>query len=382
MKKHFASLFVGLFVLFCNSVHAVDSSHPAALNYRDVETKENEAYVSKSFGVFTDVQYDDAWSALIAELGKNPANKIRVQNKKSGWIEVEPGDNRSTLTFRFTQMKEKSDAGQSQLRMDILFRRFSETKKAAIIEAFARLMDVVRDAKGSPAVSGDEPVLSGNTKKQRKNQGKAGDNKEGYKNIPWGAYYSVFKSVKSVNEDLGAPSNIIIRHNMFYNILPVIFDAPVETHNVFGRQQQEIDTNSIPSKFASVYVKNDDVNFVFFDNRFAIGYSEIIEENYDEYYNTLAKKYEVLKKWTFNVPSPEKDPDVVTAAMFSKSNTLVFLIRTQRTVTYMGASKPSACLIYMSKEFHKTITTEISAWKKNKAKADAAVSKKDSSKIE
>ena len=129
-------------------------NNQAALNFREMETKEGEGYIWKSFGVFTGVQYDKAWSALIAELGKLPGMKIRVQDKTLGMIEVFKIDQDDIVfNFKFTRMKSKPGTRRSQIRLDIVFAHRAEADKTRVISTFAKWMDIVQN--GSPQATKD-----------------------------------------------------------------------------------------------------------------------------------------------------------------------------------------------------------------------------------
>jgi hypothetical protein len=204
---------------------------------------------------------------------------------------------------------------------------------------------------------------------------------DSYKGVPWGADFRKFKEIKKNANDLIDYSAAFVSTTDDIDIA-LILGTPLSKK--VGEGGQRVLFEYVPQRFASVYYEPDDVYYIFYDGKYVMAFSRIIEANFDLYRDNLYKKYK--KSGGFSkqfVPAANKkyNLDVIR---FTKGKTNAFIIRSKlvdkkKTIT-------SAKLLFVAEDFFKIIEEEIrsqieSGLEINTVKAKQAL-EKDLNKIE
>jgi len=200
---------------------------------------------------------------------------------------------------------------------------------------------------------------------------------EGYKGVPWGITFARFQEIKNVSSAAPEPSRTIIPDAMnFTQDVAILLGVPVRSGSVLGALSYlETDLDLLPDKFTSVYLKEDDVYFVFYDGLLAIAFSELNSKDYTKYERILKAKYPVLKEIRKEIPPPQGDQgaeESLAGLRFGKANTNVWLVKDRYEGG--GMALTSTFVLYASKTACKDIANAIHQSDKVKKEGAAAES--------
>lgn len=209
----------------------------------------------------------------------------------------------------------------------------------------------------------------------------ATENANGYKGVPWGADFDRFKEIKNYDDAIGETTNDLLKDYNWNNCLAVILGTPVYTETLFGTRMKEVKFRHVPKKFNSVSIKKDDVDYIFYEGKFAMAFSELYAKNYDKIYNSLSKKYKVSNTiskdvMTKGVP-PKHDIVSISATLFKGTATNVFLIKQKYSTPSMGIRSTSVGILYISDKYYKLIKSEINKSIAVESKGKSKKDKKD-----
>jgi hypothetical protein len=140
----------------------------------------------------------------------------------------------------------------------------------------------------------------------------------------------------------------------------------------------------VPQKFASVYFEPDDVFYIFYDGKFAMAFSTIMEKNIDLYRDNFYKKYKRIGNFSKAYALSAAKKYKVEAIKFEKGRTWAFLVRS--TTEDKAQKLSSAKVLFAYSNIFSAIQEEIktkAAVEKvlNKAKDEQSL-EKDLKKIE
>ena len=208
---------------------------------------------------------------------------------------------------------------------------------------------------------------------------------EGYKGITWGTEFEKFKEIKNVSGKADRQTRELVEDGSWKSTLFVVLGAPIYTLNLGGYKMLEVQSSHVPERFYSVYIESDNVNYIFYDGKFAMAFSTLHAKNYDEYLSTLSKKYgngitEIANKdiMTMGIP-PNHDTVSVSSVFFKKGNTRAYLITSVYKSPWLGTKLMYLGVLYIADNYYKQINGEI---EKSKAKKESANSKKEKKNME
>ena len=199
-----------------------------------------------------------------------------------------------------------------------------------------------------------------------------------YKGVPWGADFSKFKTIKNYPGNLGSSSSGFVG-NTEDNDIALLLGTPVAEQG-----PKRVMFELVPQKFASVYFEPDDVFYIFYDGKFAMAFSTIMEKNIDLYRDNFYKKYKRIGNFSKAYALSAAKKYKVEAIKFEKGRTWAFLVRS--TTEDKAQKLSSAKVLFAYSNIFSAIQEEIktkAAVEKvlNKAKDEQSL-EKDLKKIE
>lgn len=172
-----------------------------------------------------------------------------------------------------------------------------------------------------------------------------------YNGVPWGIEFEKFKGMKKYEGDL-SNSNSVDR------VVAVVLGTPIYRDDFIGLEL--LQEKLIPDKFYSAHVSADDVDYIFYDGKFAMAFSTVMAKNYDQYYETLSKKYSIVDTMLKKVTDTRrvKNPDEISATLFKGGNTRIYLIKKRENEgsfgTFIGVS-----VLYIPDKYYSLINGAI-----------------------
>lgn len=198
-----------------------------------------------------------------------------------------------------------------------------------------------------------------------------------YKGVPWGADFSQFKQIKGFSGSLGSPSAAFVNSSCD-NDIALLLDVPLSGKGKKG--EQRVMFEYVPQKFSSVYIEPDDINYIFYDAKFCMAFSKLMESNFDLYRDNFYKKYQKTGSITrvYNPSATKKYR--VDAIAFEKGKTRAFLIKSQTTEGKKTTA--SARMLLVSKDLFDNIQKEIEDKAAGEKQSKGIDLEKDLNKIE
>lgn len=172
-----------------------------------------------------------------------------------------------------------------------------------------------------------------------------------YNGVPWGMEFEKFKELKKYEGELKNSNELDKR-------IAVVLGTPIYKDNIVPLPL--LQDKFIPAKFYIANVSQDDVYYIFYDGKFVMAFSTVMAKNYDQYYETLSKKYAVVDRLSKEVTFPPriKHPDKIEAIQFKGGNTRIYLIRKEETEEGWG-TMIGVSVLYIPDNYFNSIRSEI-----------------------
>jgi hypothetical protein len=177
-----------------------------------------------------------------------------------------------------------------------------------------------------------------------------------YKDVPWGADFNAFKKIKNYPGNLSPDSAGFVSSSDDI-IISMMLDVPVEATG--KKSDKRIMFEAVPQKFSSVYYSPEDINYVFYEGKFALAYSTIIEKSFDLYRDGLYKKYNKIGSFSKQISTLGNKKYKVEGIKFEKGKTSVYLMRC--SIKEKKKASVSANLLFVYSDLFNVIKQEISA---------------------
>jgi hypothetical protein len=268
----------------------------------------------------------------------------------------------------------------------------------AIVIAKSRNSDPTSDSATQPAAT-EAPAPT---------FGMEQNDQEGYNKIPWGTSYREFvkqtRAASTVPSDSGgasvsnaptstettsaetastgdastgtaptetAPVEPAPRSSFIDSIEPQdtntlvakILGVPTEQRAIGPLRYSELKWGVIPKKFYSD--KKDDVEYVFYDGKLAMAFTELKASSYDAIRADLSSRYAQIDtlsdSWDRQQLEEQPDREELQAILFKRgaSNTRVYLIQSIFHATGLGYKETSVYLLYVPNSSYQAIRSEI-----------------------
>jgi hypothetical protein len=191
---------------------------------------------------------------------------------------------------------------------------------------------------------------------------------EEYNGVQWGADFNSFEKIKKYKRKIGKPTNKITNTFDNWNIcLAYLLGSPIKNFDggltMFGFTSVRPDMDCIPNKFNSVYIKDDDTEYIFWDNKFVMTFSPLKTENHDKIYDVLHHKYEIKEKVPLTTVLIFKDNKGfelkrrIKYTLFTGEHLNVFLIKKEELSSF-GRFEETG-LLYVPSKYYQLIKDEI-----------------------
>jgi predicted RNA-binding Zn-ribbon protein involved in translation (DUF1610 family) len=222
---------------------------------------------------------------------------------------------------------------------------------------------------------------------------------EGYNKVPWGTPISEFNKVQQSastaltqsnspfvsnagpSSDSYQPetTNRFISEGTDAKMVAKIFGVPDAARSIAGVDLSDTNWGLVPKKFQSV--KKDDIEYVFYDGKFVMAYSQLNASSYDAVRSDLAKFPQIdtiSASWALQQLEENPDRMEIQALVFKRAatNTRIFLIQAIEHMS-IGMNSTSVFLIYIPNAYYEAIRGDIFS---NQARAVAEAQAKESQK--
>jgi hypothetical protein len=177
-----------------------------------------------------------------------------------------------------------------------------------------------------------------------------------YKGVPWGCDFIQFKQMKNFSGILSEISAAFLSTSDD-NDLALILGAPLSAKGADGGQRVLFEF--VPQRFASAYYPPEDVYYIFYNGKFAMVFSRLIESNYDLYRDNLYKKYRKSGNVSFKFQPTTSKKCYLEAIKFEKGKTYAFLIKSR--IDEKKKSSLSVKLLFASSDIFAQIQRDISS---------------------
>lgn len=203
---------------------------------------------------------------------------------------------------------------------------------------------------------------------------------EGYNKIAWGTSLSDFDKVQRaasatlVHDQLPFVSNSEFAPSSYQSepngrfvseeskMVAKLFGVPDAKRSIAGVDLSDTNWVLVPKKFQSV--KKDDVEYVFYDGKFSMAFSQLNARSYDAVKAELASKYAemgtVSDSWVLQQLEENPDKMGLQATIYKRgqTNTRVFLIKEVEHMS-IGMKSTSVYLLYVPNAYYEAIRAEI-----------------------
>lgn len=192
------------------------------------------------------------------------------------------------------------------------------------------------------------------------NFGDAQDDHEGYNRTPWGTTLADF--VKPDTFQPSSDSRFGISDLTEAKLVAKVFNVPETGRSIAGVDLSDTNWSVVPAKFQSVM--RDDIEFIFYDGKLAMTFSEMHASNYGTLKSTLASKYPQLDSInsSWKMQQLEENPDVMelNALLFKKgqTNTRIYLMKAVEHEG-IGIDETRVYVLYTPNIYYQAIRNDI-----------------------
>lgn len=207
---------------------------------------------------------------------------------------------------------------------------------------------------------------------------------EGYNGIPWGTEVQKFKKLKKYNGHIRAASSDFFDlsetgSGFIKKFLAHILGVPTYI-DYAGDESPNFEY--VPNKFTTVYIRNEDVYYIFYKGKLAMTFSKLKGDSYEEYHDSLSSKYEKVTTVSKYFPPSNAMRQAMgfsttcdlNATLFKKGTTDVYLIKEKiyspgtnfGSISISPSEKTYLNILYISDSYFNLIKKDIEI---NSAKA-------------
>jgi hypothetical protein len=154
-----------------------------------------------------------------------------------------------------------------------------------------------------------------------------------------------------------------------------VLNVPDKHQSIAGIDMTRVDYSLIPKKFQTI--KLEDVDYIFYDGKFAMTYSHLKAANYDQIRGDIDSRYPQVSSSTdnWNLQQLEENPDTteLQTELYKRgpSNTRIYLLK-RIDHDSDGMNITSAHLVYVPTFFFFEIGHDIATHSNEQASADSA----------
>lgn len=200
---------------------------------------------------------------------------------------------------------------------------------------------------------------------------------EGYNGIPWGTELQKFKKLKKYKGYIRAASSDFFEvsetgSKFIKEFLAHILGVPTY---IDYAGDEALNFEYVPSKFITVYIRNEDAYYIFYKGKLAMTFSKLKGDSYEEYHDSLSSKYEKITTVSKHFPPSKAMIQAMGfsttcglyATIFKKGATDVYLIKEKiyssgtnfGSISIPPSEKTYLSILYISDSYFNLIKKDI-----------------------